>query len=130
VAAAPTPTPTPGSTSSPLTIAVDLSKYAYSPGTASPIQVTAGQPTTLLFSASDVTHGFTGIPALGIPGSTQISPGGDGDPYGGGGSAPKDYQVTFTAPQSAKGNTYPFSCNASPECGTLHSTMTGVLHVN
>ncbi len=124
-----TPTPTPGSLA-PLTIAVGVAKYAFSPGTAAPIQITAGRPTTLIFSSSDVTHGFSGIPALGIAGSTQISPGGNGDPYGGGGTTPKDYQVTFTAPLSAKGNTYPFSCTASPQCGILHSTMTGVLHVN
>ena len=128
----PTPSPTPGSSAQPVTLSISVSKYSYSPGTGTPIEVTAGQPTTLIFSSSDVTHGFSGISALGIPGTTQISPGGGGDPYDpyGGGGQPRDYQVTFTAPASAKGNAYPFSCTASPECGPGHSTMLGVLHVN
>ena len=125
----PSPTPTPGPVN-PVTIAVSLSRYSYSPGSGTPIEVTAGVPTTLIFSANDVTHGFSGIPALGIAGSTQISPGGDADPYGGGGGPPRDYSVTFTAPASERGAAYPFHCTASPECGTGHSTMLGVLHVN
>jgi PKD repeat protein len=124
----PTPTPPPGS-SAPQTIEIDVSQYRFQPGTASPIQVTAGAPTTLVFTALDVTHGFSGVPALGIAGNSNISPGSDGDPYGGG-SSPRPYRVTFTAPLTERGKTYSFSCSANPECGTGHSGMLGVLHVN
>ena len=124
----PTPTPTPGSAAQ-QTIEIDVAKYAFTPGTASPIQVTAGTSTTLNFTSSDVTHGFSGVPALGIAGNSSISPGDPGDPYGGG-SAPKPYRVTFTAPLTERGKTYSFSCTASPQCGVGHKTMLGVLHVN
>ncbi|MEO8192020.1 MAG: PKD domain-containing protein [Acidobacteriota bacterium] len=123
-----TPTPPPGSTAL-QTIEIDVSQYRYSPGTGNPIQVTAGAPTTLVFNALDVTHGFSGIPALGIAGSSNINPGSDGDPYGGG-TTPVPYRVTFTAPLSERGKSYSFSCNARPECGAGHSTMLGVLRVN
>lgn len=127
--ASPTPTPTAPSDTRPQTINIDASRYSYTPGTANPIQVTAGAPTTLVFSASDVKHGFSGIPALGIAGSANITPGDPGDPYGGG-TEPVIYRVTFTAPLSERGKSYPFSCSANPQCGTGHDTMLGVLHVN
>ncbi|MEP6802321.1 MAG: PKD domain-containing protein [Acidobacteriota bacterium] len=124
----PTPTPPPGN-AAPQTIEISVAKYEFAPGTASPIQVTAGAPTTLVFTSIDVTHGFSGVPALGIAGASSISPGSDGDPYGGG-TAAKPYRVTFTAPLSERGKSYSFSCTASPQCGAGHSTMLGVLHVN
>jgi heme/copper-type cytochrome/quinol oxidase subunit 2 len=126
---APTATPTPTS-SAKQTIEINVERYAFSPGTSSPIQVTAGVATTLVFSSVDVTHGFSGIPALGIAGSSTISPGIEGDPYYGGGTSPKPYQVTFAAPLSERGKSYSFSCSANPECGTGHTGMVGVLHVN
>ena len=67
--------------------------------------------------------------ALGIAGTNVISPGDPGDPYGGGGK-PVIYTVTFTAPASARGQTYAFKCTASPVCGTGHDGMVGTLHVN
>jgi len=128
----PTTTPTPTPTSPPAgaqTIPIDVSRYSYGPGSSSPIEVTAGVATTLVFSSSDVTHGFSGVAALGIAGTNVISPGDPGDPYGGG-SKPVIYTVTFTAPASARGQTYPFKCTASPACGTGHDGMVGTLHVN
>ena len=124
----PNPTPTPGG-AQPQEIDIDVQRYVYTPGSSSPIQVTAGVPTTLVFQASDVTHGFSGIAELGIAGSNRISPGGDGDPYGGS-SNPIVYRVTFTAPASQRGKTFPFHCTATPECGPFHSTMVGFLKVS
>ncbi len=123
----PTPSPTPGTQTQ--QINVDLNRYNYAPGTASPIQVTAGVETTLVLQAGDVTHGFSGIPELGIAGKNGISPGGGGDPYGGT-TNPVIYRVTFTAPLSQRGKTFPFHCTANPECGPFHSTMVGFLRVN
>ncbi len=126
---APTPTPTPSGSTAPQTVEIDVSRYRFTPGSTSPIQVNAGTQTTLVFSSSDVTHGFSGVPALGIAGNSNIDPGSAGDPYGGG-SSPKPYRVTFTAPLSERGKSYSFSCSASPQCGSGHSTMLGVVHVN
>ncbi len=106
------------------TINVDVSSYRYAPGTATPIQIAAGGETTLFFQSSDGTHGFSGIPDLGVAGTSNISSGVNDDPYGGGGRPPATYRVTFTAPASARGQTFEFWC-------TLHPTlMRGTLHVN
>jgi PKD repeat protein len=122
--AVPTPTPPTGSQ----TINVDASPFRYDPGSASPIQVTAGVVTTLNVSSSSGTHGFSGIPELGISGSNNISAGEEGD-YGYPGSPPTNHRVTFTAPASARGNTYTFYCTFD-SCGVGHTTMTGSLRVN
>src|SRR6266496_2733571 len=130
IAGAGSPTPTPTSPpASAQTISIDVSRFSYTPGSSNPIEVTAGVATTLVFSSTDVTHGFSGVPALGIAGTNVISPGDPGDPYGGGGK-PVIYTVTFTAPASARGQSYPFKCTASPPCGTGHDGMVGTLHVN
>ncbi len=121
----PSPTPTPGSGT---TIPVTVSQWRYTPGTSPPIDVTAGVPTTLIFSSADVRHGFTGIAALGISGSDNISPGASGE-YGAPGEQPANYVVTFTAPVAMRGRTFAFSCTV-PSCGIGHSTMTGSLRVN
>ena len=106
------------------TINVSLSNYAFTPGSSNPIQVTAGAATTLFFESAAGSHGFSGISQLGIAGSNNISAGTDGDPYGGGGHAPTTYQVAFTAPASARGQTFEFWC-------TIHPTlMRGTLRVN
>jgi hypothetical protein len=107
------------------TIDVALSNYAFAPGTSQPIQVTAGTETTLFFESHDGTHGFSGISQLGVAGTNNISAGSEGDPYyGGGGQAAKTYRVTFTAPASARGQSFEFWC-------TVHPTlMRGTLRVN
>ena len=130
-AATPTPTPPAGS----VTVNVAVSRYAYTPGSATPIDVTAGVPTTLRFTAEDVAHGFSGIPALGVSGSDLITPetppGNDGYGYPTPGTPAVVYSVTFTAPLSARGQTYPFYCNVrSGSCGPGHAGMTGSLRVN
>ena len=124
---APTPTPTPASTTL-KEIDIDVARYLFTPGTQVAVEVTAGQPTELVFSSSDVTHGFSGIPALGIAGTNTISAGDPSDPYGGG-TNPVVYHVTFTAPASVRGQAFPFKCTQD-RCGTGHDGMTGILHVN
>ena len=123
----PAATPTPGSGSS-QTINVEATTWQYIPGTSSPIQVTAGVATTLVFTSSSGTHGFTGIPELSIAGSNNISAGEPGDGYGGG-SSPTVHRVTFTAPPSARGQTFSFNCTLET-CGTGHDSMRGTLRVN
>jgi len=130
-----TPTPTPGGSTTPVTINVEVARYVlasntggFMPGTSAPIQVTAGVRTTLVFSSDDVTHGFSGIPELGIAGTSTISAGDPSDPYGGG-TTPVVYRVTFTAPDSARGQTFVFKCTQTL-CGPGHDSMTGLLHVN
>jgi len=111
---------------SPQTINVNLVNYMFTPGTNQPIQVTAGASTTLFFEATQGSHGFSGISALGVAGTTSIAAATEGDPYYGGGAHPAvTYTVTFTPPESARGQTFDFWC-------TVHhaTTMSGTLHVN
>ena len=119
------PAPTgPGSGTS-QTINVDLSNYAFTPGTAQPIQVTAGTATTLFMEASIGQHGFSGISQLGLAGSSNISAAVDsGDPYGGGGRPAQTFRTTFTPPASARGQTFDFWCTTHPDI------MRGSLKVN
>jgi plastocyanin len=105
-------------------IDVSLSNYMYSPGTSSPIQATAGTATTLFFESGQGSHGFSGIPALGIQGSNNITTADEGDGYGSPGHPAATYTVTFTAPASARGQTYEFWCTVHP------TTMRGTLHIN
>ena len=105
-------------------IDVSLSNYMYSPGTATPIQVTAGTATTLYFESGQGSHGFSGIPALGIQGSNNITTADEGDGYGSPGHPAATYTVTFTAPASARGQTFEFWCTVHP------TTMRGTLRVN
>lgn len=107
------------------TINVALTDYSFSPGSNSPVQVTAGVETTLFFEASQGSHGFSGVPELGIVGNNSITAGTDGDGYGGG-QQPRTYRtVPFTAPLSARGSTFQFWC-------TVHvpQNMRGTIHVN
>ena len=125
---APTPTRTPTSGGSAQTIDIGVTTWHYTPGTTTPIEVTAGVATTLVFTSSSGTHGFSGIPELGVAGTSNISAGEQGD-YGYPGTAPVVYRVTFTAPASTRGMTYSFACTVD-SCGTGHTSMTGTLHVN
>ena len=133
--ATPTPTPTPPAAGA-VTINVSVARYSYSPGTGTPIMVNAGQPTTLVFESSDTRHGFSGIPGLGVAGFDNITPetppGDDGYGYTTPGSPAVKYTVTFTAPLSARGQTFGFSCTAPgvQGCGPNHTSMQGTLRVN
>jgi hypothetical protein len=122
------PQPTPSVPPAGVRVDVTVGSGVFNPGTSSPIVVTAGVATTLHFEADESRHGFSGIPALGIAGSNNISSGEPGDGYGGG-SNPVDYDVTFTAPASARGQTFPFSCTVET-CGPNHTTMLGTLRVD
>ena len=106
------------------TINVSLSNYSFSPGSSQPIQVTAGTATTLFFESGQGTHGFSGVAALGIAGSNNISAGEEGDGYGSPGHLPSTYSVPFTAPASARGMTFDFWCTIHPDI------MRGTLRVN
>ncbi len=106
------------------TINVSLSNYSFSPGTSQPIQVTAGAATTLHFESGQGAHGFSGVPALGVAGSNNISEQEDGDGYGYPGRPAATFNVTFTAPASARGQTFDFWCTLHPDL------MRGTLRVN
>lgn len=106
------------------TINVTLSNYSFSPGTTSPIQVTAGTATTLHFESSQGSHGFSGVTALGVAGTNNIAAAEEGDGYGTPGHAASTYNVTFTAPASARGMTYDYWCTIHP------TTMRGTLRIN
>jgi hypothetical protein len=122
------PQPTPSVPPAGARVEVSVGSGRFSPGTMTPIVVTAGVTTTLHFEADESRHGFSGIPALGIAGTNNISSGEPDDGYGGG-TNPVDYDVTFTAPASARGQTFPFSCTVET-CGPNHSTMLGTLRVD
>jgi heme/copper-type cytochrome/quinol oxidase subunit 2 len=122
-----TPTPTPPTSGTTQTINVDVFPWRFNPGSDAPIQVTAGVATTLVFTSSSGTHGFSGIPELGIAGATTISAGEDNG-YGQT-TPPRDHRVTFTAPSSAQGRSFSFWCT-NEACGTGHTGMTGTLRVN
>ena len=107
------------------TINVDLTNYTFTPGSNSPIQVTAGAETTLVLSSSQGLHGFSGVNELGIQGNNNITAGTDDDGYGGGGTAPRSHRVTFTAPLSARGSTFQFFCTQH-----VAQNMRGSIQVN
>jgi hypothetical protein len=106
------------------TINLTLTNYMFSPGSNTPVQVTAGTATTLHFESGQGTHGFSGVAALGIMGSTNISAEQDGDGYGTPGHPATTFNVTFTPPASARGQTFDFWCTVHPDI------MRGTLRVN
>jgi len=111
---------------SPQSINVELVNYSFTPGTNQPIQVTAGASTTLIFEATQGSHGFSGISAIGLaPSPGSIAAATSGDPYYGGGHPAVTYTVTFIPPESARGMTFNFWC-------TVHgaAVMPGTMHVN
>jgi plastocyanin len=115
----------PGPGPAPQTITIDLRNYSFNPGSSSPIQVTAGAETTLIFEASQGTHSFSGVAQLGLAAASNITAGTDDDGYGGGGAPPRSHRVTFTPPLSTRGSTFSFFC-------TVHTVenMRGTIHVN
>jgi plastocyanin len=106
-------------------INVELSNYLFAPGSNSPIQVTAGAATTLVFEASQGIHGFSGVAELGIQGDNNITAGQEDDGYGYGGAPPRTYRVTFTPPVSTRGSTFNFFCTQH-----VAQNMRGSIHVN
>jgi hypothetical protein len=112
-----------GPAPAPQTINVSLSNYNFSPGSSQPLVVTAGASTTLIFEASQGSHGFSGVSAIGLAGANNISAEVADDPYYGGGHPAVTYTVTFIPPVSARGSTFEFWCTVHP------SNMRGTLRV-
>jgi heme/copper-type cytochrome/quinol oxidase subunit 2 len=72
-----------------------------------------GQAYELRIRTSDVTHGFSGVPPLGIQGA-NISPG--------------DLEVRTFTPSASQTGTFPFACTVTT-CGTGHDDMLGIIRV-
>jgi hypothetical protein len=94
---------------------VSLSRYQFSPGgpDGPPIRLHAGVTYTLTFRSTDVAHGISSVPQLGIAGAAAIEPG-------------SDYVVTVTPTPSQRGR-YNFACTRV--CGVGHGGMYGSLEV-
>ncbi len=93
---------------------VTLSRYQFSPGgpEGPPIRLTAGVTYRITFRSTDVEHGVSSIPVLGIPGE-HVIPG-------------TDYVVTVT-PTPAQRGRYNFACTRV--CGVGHGGMFGAIEV-
>ena len=96
----------------PVDVVVTLSQYRFSPGgpDGPPIELEAGITYRITFRASDVPHGVSAIPQLGIEGR-EVAPG-------------NDYVVTVT-PSVA--GLYAFACTRV--CGGGHGSMRGAIEV-
>ena len=93
---------------------VTVSRYQFSPGgpDGPPIRLTAGVRYRITFRSSDVIHGISAIPRLGID-SREVGPG-------------SDYVVTVT-PTAAQRGRYNFACTRV--CGVGHGGMFGAIEV-
>ncbi len=93
---------------------VTLSRYRFSPGgpDGPPIQLDAGTTYQITFHSTDVEHGISSIPQLGIE-SRSIAPG-------------NDYTVLVT-PTEAQRGFYNFACTRV--CGGGHGGMHGAIEV-
>ena len=98
----------------PVPILVTLSRYQFSPGGPDdpPIHLQTGLDLRDHLSSSDVVHGVSAIPALGIEGR-DVAPG-------------EDYVVTV-APTAAQRGRYNFACTRV--CGAGHGGMHGAIEV-
>ena len=98
----------------PVDLLVTLSRYQFTPGgpDGPPIRLQAGVTYRITFRATDVEHGISAIPRLGI-GSQAIPPG-------------SDYVVIVTPTISQRGQ-YTFACTRV--CGAGHGGMYGSLEV-
>jgi heme/copper-type cytochrome/quinol oxidase subunit 2 len=97
-----------------VSLVVMVSRYQFSPGgpEGPPIELQGGTTYHILFHSTDVEHGVSSIPLLGIPGGTI--------PAGG------DFEVTLT-PTAAQRGRYVFACTRT--CGSGHGTMVGAIEV-
>jgi len=91
--------------SEPQKIDIVASRFSYSPAE---ITLKRGQPVTLVFHSTDVTHGLT-IPELGI--TAEIRKG-------------KDTEITMTPSRSGE-----FTGKCAYFCGKGHGSMTLLVHV-
>ncbi len=93
---------------------VTLTRYQFSPGgpDGPPITLQAGTTYTLTFHSTDVEHGVSSIPVLGIAGAV-VAPG-------------ADYVVTVT-PSPAQRGRYTFACTRV--CGAGHGGMYAAIEV-
>ena len=93
---------------------VTVSRYQFSPGGPyePPIRLQAGVTYEITFRATDVVHGISSVPSLGIF-SQAIVPG-------------QDYVVLVTPTLADRGH-YPFSCTQM--CGSGHFDMSGAIEV-
>jgi hypothetical protein len=116
VTATPTPTPTPSGPQA-VTLKAKQFQWDWNAGGSS-ITLHVGTTYTIQISDTDPrgtnSHGFSGIPALGMAGAI-LSPGGSG------------VTRTFT-PQANQVGFYAFSCSETG-CGTGHNGMLGILEV-
>ena len=92
-------------TSEPEKIDIVASRFSYSPAE---ITLKLGQPVTLVFHSTDVTHGLT-IPELGI--TAEIRKG-------------KDTEITITPSRSGQ-----FTGKCAYFCGKGHASMTLLINV-
>lgn len=95
----------PAGASEPQKIAIVASRFSYSPPE---ITLKRGQPVTLVFHSTDVTHGLN-IPELGI--TTEIRKG-------------KDTEITMTPSRSGQ-----FTGKCAHFCGKGHGSMTLLVNV-
>jgi len=93
---------------------VTVSQFEFSPGGPSgpPIRLQAGVTYQITFHSTDVEHGVSAIPTLGVAGGT-VSPG-------------SDYVVIVT-PTAAQVGRYNFAC--THVCGVGHGGMHGAIEV-
>jgi len=98
----------------PVPILVVASRYQFTPGgpDGPPILLNAGATYEITFRSTDVEHGVSAIPLLGIP-ALDLLPGRD--------------QTILVAPTLAQLGTYNFACIRV--CGAGHGDMHGVIEV-
>jgi hypothetical protein len=95
------------------TLTIQCERYRFTPGSASPILLSAGTRYRLVFHATDTSHALSSIPQLGIDGGS-ITPDGD-------------YIVEVVVPESLRGATFNFACTRV--CGSGHGSMHGSIEV-
>jgi heme/copper-type cytochrome/quinol oxidase subunit 2 len=116
----PTPTPTPTQPASgAIVVNLVASQFEWDFSTAggqsgsNSFTFQVGQAYELRVRTQDVTHGFSGVPPLGITGS-NLSPG--------------DVEIRNFTPTAAQIGTFPFACTVTT-CGTGHDDMLGIFRV-